>query len=992
MGAKKKYSTRLIRNNHEFTESQGSITEYDDYVLAVLSEGLNFEAIDNLLAKLRIDSCAKSTFYKHQAKLAPYLIEAAIESCRRARNRMNLETCISMDGSWSSRRHAQHCFVSLCDVMSKKVVDFTVVSRTSQFFMPQYSGASQAMEMAGFEDLVKKWTSNYSYPKIKKFVHDNDVKALLIIKKYNWMLEDFLDPNHVFKNIMKSFDLLNEKNFKSFGEIRESFELFLKFLFSNSSLTKEDRLNQYDNMYNHYIGQHRQCIHNDSNPVSIWNGKHEYAKDLLLFLKKHRNLIEKINPDYRTQINECLNSIKAQKASKTYSYKQSFALRCCIAVLQTNDPGTWYYELRNRIGLRPLPMKFCLHLYKSIVRSSLNKQYKATKEYKAKKYHARKLYLQKANAKTSIGHTNCDPPDYKQVFETCQYTTNSFNIFSYDFIPNMIAINNLPRLTKIGPYAEFLEQDDLYGVIRITKTYRKKEKDSLIFYVRNDSCINSIIKKGGIVKNKKLNLSRVSTQLFDIYKNSLIVLNIDETVSLERLIENMEDLGSTCLASITSDSKNRNHKIAILTFFLGINEENFNNYRQIEELNQIIVQKPSPQKIYEIINTRTIDDSSTIIYPAPTHSDTVDCTEEIKSIDDNDDEEKEFEEEEEMKDECEKCEEDWNSGEITDDEENISNESDPITIDGDFADDCVNTEAIEQHFLSHESQELFNKTAPLKNPTQTLCFVNAVVQAIANIKELANVFIDNAELNFVFRNFSALLIRMINFNEDPVDPITFIRSLRKPNYFYQQQDAAEFLHTLYEKTINNLINTNISEIFSGKTTSHFSCETEDWETEPSPFITIELPIKGHISMNEALNSHFSQNEQKNIKTNEDKIEDGTVQTIVKHLPHVLIIILNRFEIFESTAIKNNQRIIFPTFLKNETWCTNVEHDYKLASVVAHKGTTEYGHYICYSYHDPIWYLYNDEITTLKDNILPESIFGDNSENNFNAYILFYKMV
>lgn len=984
MGAKKRYSKRILTNKSGIDDCQGTIDDIDGFVLALLAEGLNFETLDRFLSRVEINRCSKSTFYKHQSKLAPYIIEAAKESCARSRRIMNSDSCLSMDGSWSTRRHAQHCFVSLCDTTTKKVVDFTVVSRTSDFFLPLFDGSSQAMEMVGFEELVKTWTTNLSYPKVDKFVHDNDSKALIILKKYKWDLEDFLDPNHVMKNLMSAFDSINDNCGKQFGEIRESFEDYLKFLFSDDKMTKKERLARYDNMYNHFIGDHSKCVHGNTNPVTIWNAKEQFSTVLLAFLQKHRSSIEKIDPKYRTQINECINSIKAQKANKTYSYKLSFALRCCIAVLQSNDPENWYSLLRCRIGLRPLRNKFYDQLYKSITKSIKQKEKRSHPSYKQKKYKSRKSYLLRANAKSQMGHVNCDPPDYKQVFESSSYKNSHFNLFAYDYLPNLFCINYLEKDTLMSTYCEFFNQYNILFCMSIDQYYRKKEKHGIIMLISKDNEVDKIINEGGTFNKKKLNLSRVTHKSFNIFKKTILVTNIDSFFTIDAINNFFSPIGEPYITSETSDTIHEGKKHAIIIFLQEIENERLKQLHSEKLFNPLTFIQADPQSAFSFINTKLIDENTTKILPSPSHDYNIGIVT-TQRTNEKEEEEKEFEEEECINEGIEYFEEEETTSE--------SDSSDFVIIKGDYADDSISSEVLSQQFIYQDLQNIQNITCGLCNNTATLCFLNALVQAIANIDWLANYFIEHAEKNNVLQKFSALLIRMRAFQPNPLNHLEFVNSLRKPEYYTQQQDAAEFMHLLYEKTINCLFDEEDTSTFAGKQRDMFICDIHRWETPVIPFVSIELPIEGCYSLTELLEINFSPQTANNLKINEEIIEYGTKHTIIVQLPRILQIILNRFQynIEENRTTKNNQRVVFPIILNTMTW-TSFHTMYDLAAIVAHKGTLETGHYICYASHSERWFVYDDERINNIGNVIPETLFGESDQNNeMNAYILFYKM-
>jgi hypothetical protein len=85
----------------------------------------------------------------------PFFIREVNESCRRARNRMSPESCLSFDASWSCCRQAFHCIVLFGDAILKKCVDFTCMSKV-QRTSGCYSESCQSMESAGLKYLAQK--------------------------------------------------------------------------------------------------------------------------------------------------------------------------------------------------------------------------------------------------------------------------------------------------------------------------------------------------------------------------------------------------------------------------------------------------------------------------------------------------------------------------------------------------------------------------------------------------------------------------------------------------------------------------------------------------------------------------------------------------------------------------------------------------------------------------------------------------------------------
>jgi hypothetical protein len=96
---------------------------------------------------------------------------------------------------------------------------------------------------------------------------------------------------------------------------------------------------------------------------SDWSGKDDAEAVRLLdeFVHETASLITKVHSRFSTQLCECLNSMKANLASKGISWKNSWDARVCVAILNFNEGHTWkldtYKRMAEEWGLQPLPAR-----------------------------------------------------------------------------------------------------------------------------------------------------------------------------------------------------------------------------------------------------------------------------------------------------------------------------------------------------------------------------------------------------------------------------------------------------------------------------------------------------------------------------------------------------------------------------------------------------------------------------------------------------------
>ncbi|EAR94410.2 ubiquitin carboxy-terminal hydrolase (macronuclear) [Tetrahymena thermophila SB210] len=292
--------------------------------------------------------------------------------------------------------------------------------------------------------------------------------------------------------------------------------------------------------------------------------------------------------------------------------------------------------------------------------------------------------------------------------------------------------------------------------------------------------------------------------------------------------------------------------------------------------------------------------------------------------------------------------------------------------------------------------------------------------------------------------------QMFSFLEmsDRVDynPIEFCYSFKdysgEPVNTVIQQDAQEFLNMIFDKLENGLKKTpfkNILEnVYGGKQCSQVICSNcKQVSTTYQQFYNLSVEVKNFKSLTESLDKFIAGETIQDFRCEGcDKKVEVTIRNSLANLPNVLIVHLKRiiFDLESLQNIKVNTRLEFPENLDLEPYTKEgleareqgnkqnlkekQNYEYKLAGVVVHTGTAEYGHY--YSYIDFLrqkehisqqmkesWLEFND--SRVRDfsikNIENECFGGHNTDwddssfnfgwfrnrdNSKNAYILVYE--
>ena len=368
------------------------------FALAVLTSCSNFTQTRRLFLRCGLDTIAESTFYKKQKTICPVLEDLARERVNRNLQQLLPDTCISFDGSWSHRRQANFCFVSMIDTRSQRIIDFEFATRSHQQANGNYEGSSQGMEIACLRMIVRRLKTD---ARITSFVHDNDGKARALMREEGWEIAENLDLNHITKSLTRLFESCcfsspmqkteyagmlpspdsaivqvaratgtqplfladgSKKTTRTYRrnllkELQERLYRFFKVLLY-SDRPVEERVHLWLNAARHYVGDHRQCQHPPNSTPYIWKHarKQENVDALIRFLDASSPLFSKCQTEFSTQMNESLNSVKVHFAGKDYAWVNSWRGRVCCAILQVEDPEGWRWEAEARLGLSSLPL------------------------------------------------------------------------------------------------------------------------------------------------------------------------------------------------------------------------------------------------------------------------------------------------------------------------------------------------------------------------------------------------------------------------------------------------------------------------------------------------------------------------------------------------------------------------------------------------------------------------------------------------------------
>ena len=68
---------------------------------------------------------------------------------------MNNDAIVSNNGAWDHRRHGSACIVTMIDIQSRKIIDFSIRQKKKQFVFGNIEEASRYLKKLGEEELAE---------------------------------------------------------------------------------------------------------------------------------------------------------------------------------------------------------------------------------------------------------------------------------------------------------------------------------------------------------------------------------------------------------------------------------------------------------------------------------------------------------------------------------------------------------------------------------------------------------------------------------------------------------------------------------------------------------------------------------------------------------------------------------------------------------------------------------------------------------------------
>jgi hypothetical protein len=253
---------------------------------------------------------------------------------------MTKNTVIAFDGAWSHRRRAKECVVTIIDTRQKKVVDYEVVTKTKCGVPGDWDGSANGMELEALKRLLKRWVGDEN---VSGVVHDNDAKASKLIHDLKWKVDEYFDPNHVYKQFERRWNSCPHKHLRG---VHARLQMWFRYLMQcDCSIEQKQKL--WMNSLEHYKGNHKDCPreHPDSPPGGPLIKTEKAAEELQHILDETVELLARALRGLNTQLNESFNSLKAKFASKDTSWRVSWPSRIDCTVLQMNSEAEWRIPL-----------------------------------------------------------------------------------------------------------------------------------------------------------------------------------------------------------------------------------------------------------------------------------------------------------------------------------------------------------------------------------------------------------------------------------------------------------------------------------------------------------------------------------------------------------------------------------------------------------------------------------------------------------------------
>ena len=178
------------------------------FCFSVLISGQSYWQFAIALLHNNILPPPESTFYRCQRMVFTVIKDVAIESMAHQRSILPFNSGLGFDGSWSHRRNARQCVISLINTFSRKIVDIEILEMSAKGTEGNYNGASRNMEREGVLRLLKRWGDETWFT---IYIHDNDASTRKLMRDTCPSIREYIDPNHMIKTLDRLFNQYNKK-------------------------------------------------------------------------------------------------------------------------------------------------------------------------------------------------------------------------------------------------------------------------------------------------------------------------------------------------------------------------------------------------------------------------------------------------------------------------------------------------------------------------------------------------------------------------------------------------------------------------------------------------------------------------------------------------------------------------------------------------------------------------------------------------------------
>ena len=345
-----------------FSVQKDLVSNHLLYSLSIIYVGATFEQVHSLDALRGIRQAPSERTYYRDVITITEAVQSCVEtSLEKARSEIDSDRCVSYDTAWRHRRRCRQASGVLVDLVTGKVIDYYIgVVKMPEALRPQTDkwaetatrvdykeGYPQGLEVKIFHQMTETVTKNDF---IKGLVKDNEHDPGKEIKKAASGKAIYVDVNHNVKHFRSYLNKqLKEKSLARFYTI-----LFypMQYLLRTTSLSQEEKHQQWNNMINHIQGNHSMCRHADRYcEYDSCELSEREIRALETIIQSCDKFIDLSRPGLHTQHNESLHSLMSQLASKNVSWKSTIPARIGIAILRKNEGEEAFLQICTRLGI-----------------------------------------------------------------------------------------------------------------------------------------------------------------------------------------------------------------------------------------------------------------------------------------------------------------------------------------------------------------------------------------------------------------------------------------------------------------------------------------------------------------------------------------------------------------------------------------------------------------------------------------------------------------